>query len=82
MSGKARACLRCRIRASIVEKRFDVYLYTVPERYELQNSGDRGESEKRSPVILESFRVIYVACVPKSIRGPSKRKGDCNEQAR
>ena len=68
MSREAGAGLRCGIGASIV----DVYLDTVAESDKLQNSRDRGEGQKRSPVILHSFNVVDVACVSKPIRGPCK----------
>ena len=70
------------VAASIINKRFDVYLDTVAECDKLQNSRDGGEGQKRPPIVLQSFRVVDMACVPKSIRGPRNWKRDCNKQAR
>ena len=81
MGGKAGADLCYGIAASIVEKRFDVYLDTVAESNKLQNRRDGSEGQKRSPVVLQSFRVIDVTCIPESVRGPRKWKCDCEEQA-
>ena len=76
------AGLRYGIGASIIDQRFDVYLDTVAESDKLENGRDGGEGQKRPPVVLQSIRVVDVACVPESIRRPCKWKHDCNEQAR
>ena len=82
MGGEAGAGLRCGVGASIIDKRFDVDFDTVAESNKLQNSRNRTEGKKRSPVVLQSFHMVNVACIPKSIGGSCKRKGDCKEQAR
>lgn len=81
MGGEARADLRYGVGGSIVEKRIDVYLDTVAESSKLQNSRDGRECQKRSPVVLQSFRVVDVTRIPESIRGPCKWECDCKEQA-
>lgn len=81
MGGKARADLRYGVGACIVEKRFDVYLDAVAESNKLQNSRDSSEGQERSPIVLQSFRVVDVTRIPESVRGPCKWKHDRKEQA-
>lgn len=80
MGGQARAALRYGVGASIIEERFDVYLDAVAESCKLQNSRDGGESQKRSPVVLQSFRVVNVTCIPEPVRDTCYWKCDCDKQ--
>ena len=69
MDRETGAGLRCGVGASIIDKRLDVYLDTVAESNKLQNSGNRREGQKRSPIVLQSFRMVNVTCIPKSVGG-------------
>ena len=79
MRGEAGAGLSYGVAASIVDKRFDVYLDAVAKGDELQYGRDGGEGQKRSPVVLQSFGVVDVACIPESVRGSRKWKHDGEE---
>ena len=67
MGRETRASLCCGNGASIIEKRFDVHLDTVAESNKLQDRRDGGESQEWSPIVLQSFRVVDVTCIPKSV---------------
>ena len=82
MGRETRASLCCGIGASIIEKRFDIHLDTVAKSNKLQDRRDGGEGQERSPVVLQSFRVVDVTCISKSVGYFCKWKCDCKEQGR